>query len=65
MSLTPAQLLDLQADIEVHLARIEKIFKPHMRLTLIARDPSNDESDVLLTRDDLNEVSKVIERRKP
>lgn len=63
MSLTPRELYELQVAIEEHLSRIEKIFKPHIRLTLIARDPTNDDADVLLTKDDLGHVIKVIERQ--
>jgi hypothetical protein len=57
------QLL-LQIAIEPHLIKIERLFKPGIKLTLIARMPGNDEADVLLTIDDLSEAAKVIERRK-
>lgn len=58
------RLLTLGLHIERHLAEIEKLFKPHVKLTLIARTPGNDEADVLMTKDDLSEVAKLIQRRE-
>lgn len=54
---------ELQREIEVHLERLEELFKPEVRLSFIARLPENNEADILLTRDDPKEVIKLIERR--
>ena len=47
-----------------HMDSIHRLFKPEVRLTLIARTPGNDDTDFMLTDDDLSEVARLIERRK-
>lgn len=46
-----------------HLDAIEReVFVPGMKLTFIARDPSNPEADFLMTEDDLVEVAELLVR---
>lgn len=46
-----------------HLDRINReVFKPGMRLTFIARDPTNPEADFLLSDDELSEVAELLIR---
>lgn len=46
-----------------HLDNIEReVFKPGMKLTFIARDPTNPEADFLLSEDDLSEVAELLIR---
>ena len=49
-------LLEVQLEVEAHLAKIEKIYKRwnlHFdRLTLIARDTRNEEMIIMLTSED-------------
>ncbi len=48
-----------------HLEEIEReVFKPDagMKLTFIARDPSNPEADFLMSEDDLSEVAELLIR---
>ena len=50
-----------------HLDSIEReVFKrgSGMRLTFIARDPRNPESDMLVSEDDLDQIAALIERSK-
>lgn len=44
---------------------IAPLFLEQMNLTIIARDPSNPEGDVLVTNDDLDGLAALIERSKP
>lgn len=47
------------------LARhVEPVFKPGVKLTIIARTPGNDDADVLVTNDDLDALSALIERSR-
>lgn len=46
-----------------HLDAIEReCFKPGMKLTFIARDPTNPEADFLMSEDDLSEVAELLIR---
>lgn len=46
-----------------HMAEMENVFKPGMKLTFIARDPNNPEADFLMTSDeDLPAVIDVLKR---
>lgn len=48
-----------------HLDQIKReVFKPGagMKLTFIARDPSNPEADFLVSEDDLSEVAELLIR---
>lgn len=56
--------LELQIECEAHLAIIEKLFKPHCKLTLLMRNPEVADGDMLLTRDDLDAVIASIEKLK-
>jgi bifunctional pyridoxal-dependent enzyme with beta-cystathionase and maltose regulon repressor activities len=46
------------------LCDLEKLFKPEMRLTFIARHPTNPECHIVVTRDDMGELAKLCERKK-
>jgi hypothetical protein len=51
--------------VSKHLDAIQReVFKPDagMKLTFIARDPSNPEADFLLSEDDLSEVAELLIR---
>ena len=51
--------------VSQHLDAIQReVFKPDagMKLTFIARDPSNPEADFLLSEDDLSEVAELLIR---
>lgn len=50
-------------DCVLHEVEME-YFKPGIKLTFLARMPGNPEGDMLLTKDDLDEVIKAIERSK-
>ena len=56
-------LNEVTRQVGMHLERIAELFKPEIKLTLIARLPGNDEADFLLTSDDLGEALKLIKRR--
>jgi hypothetical protein len=46
-----------------YMYRIEReVFKPGMKMTFIARDPTNPEADFLLSEDDLSEVAELLIR---
>ena len=47
-----------------HLDAIAELFKPGVKLTLIARTPDNDDADFVLTCDDLPEAIKALKRRQ-
>ena len=46
------------------LNQLGPLFLPECRLTFIMRLPGDEEADVLVTIDDLDELQKLIERRK-
>ncbi len=51
--------------VSKHLDAIQReVFKPGagMKLTFIARDPSNPEADFLMSEDDLDEVAELLIR---
>jgi hypothetical protein len=51
--------------VSEHLDAIRReVFKPDagMKLTFIARDPSNSEADFLISEDDLSEVAELLIR---
>lgn len=58
MAMTPQELRNLNDRIGYLLERhFAPIFKPGVQLTFMARTPSNDEADVLVTSErDLNDV---------
>ena len=49
---------------EEALTRLEYLFKEDIRLTLIARIPDDPEAELVLTKDDLEEVQAMVERSK-
>jgi hypothetical protein len=55
-------LKEAQAQCEHHLQDMEKLFKPECRLTFIMRTPGEAEAWIVMTRDDLDEVVKTIQR---
>lgn len=59
-----SKLDQVQNVIVGHLLDIEKLFKPNVKLSFIARTPNDPERDILITGDDLDELTKLIERRK-
>lgn len=56
-------MLDMQLDIEEHLGFIEQVFQcyglPMSGVTLIARDPADDNMIVVLTNEDLLGLEKA------
>ena len=44
------------------LGKMQKLFKPGIKVTFLARTPGNPEGDFLLTDDDLSEVKAALER---
>lgn len=49
--------------VSEHMDEIaRKVFRPGMRLTFIARDPTNPEADFFLSEDDLPEVAELLIR---
>ena len=54
----------LHLELERHLSEMEKLFKPHCKLTLLMRNPQVADGDLLLTMDDLDEAIAAIERLK-
>lgn len=63
MTVSP-KVRGVAGQVEEYLTEIEALFKPHCRITFLMRDPQNPECEMLLTRDDLDEVAKAIERAK-
>ena len=61
---TTIRSVPLASKTEQHLSEMEKLFKPHCKLTLLMRNPESKDGDLLLTRDDLDEVIAAIERLK-
>ena len=58
------RVLNMHRIVERHLNEIAPLFTSGMRLTFIARNPANNEQDVLITVDDLGELGKLIERSR-
>jgi hypothetical protein len=48
--------------VALALVNISKHFVPDVKLTFVARLPSNDEADVVVTEDDLREAAKALVR---
>ncbi len=46
------------------LNELRSLFRPECELTFIMRLPGNDDADMLVTNDDLDELTKLIKRRK-
>jgi hypothetical protein len=46
------------------LNKIGKFLLPEARITLVVRQPNDDEADLVLTLDDLDEIKKAIDRTK-
>lgn len=57
-------LIQLQLDIEHHLAAIERMFKPDsVRITLVIRNIKWVNADVVMTMDDPEKAIQVIRER--
>lgn len=54
---------DLHVEIASTLECLSRLFVPGMKLTFIARLPGNDEADVLVSDDDMQGISGVVQRR--
>lgn len=61
MNVQQRLLGDIGGVIQRH---IEPMFKPGVKLTVIARTPGNDEADVLVSNDSLGDLAALIERSK-
>ena len=57
-------LREVQIECDLALQQLEKLFKPHCRLTLLMRNPELADGDLLLTRDDLDLVSAALQKLK-
>lgn len=53
-----------QVNVADHMDSILRVFKPGAKITVIVRRPGQPEQDFLMTDDDLEEVSRLIERRR-
>ena len=60
--MTPAQIQMLHANISHHLGEIAGNFRADAKLTLIIRIPENNDADLVMTKDDLAEAIKALER---
>lgn len=60
--MTKLKLDKIHAAISVELEELSTMFKPHMKLTFIARAPNNDKEVIIVTDDDLMALSKVVEK---
>lgn len=56
--------VEFQAECERHLKQLEKLFKPHCKLTLLMRNPQAEDGDMILTMDDLDAVIASITKLK-
>lgn len=63
--LTEAEREALRRPIAEHLAQISEMFKPGVRLTLVARNPNYDNADLIVTEDEGLEILKTVERLMP
>lgn len=57
-------LEQLSFDLDCDMNRIAKRFKPGVQITLIVRNPSVKDGNIVKTKDDLDEVMKVVEWAK-
>lgn len=48
--------------VEDVMLDLQNLFVDEVKLTFITRLPGNDDADMVITRDNLNEVRKVIDR---
>lgn len=62
MNTNDQALLAKIADILVK--HVEPIFKDEVKITLIVRLPGNNDADVVVSSDDINELTALIERGK-
>lgn len=58
----PKALRLAQIDCDLALQKLEKLFQPDCRLTLLMRRPGHPECELLFTKDDLGEVIEAIKR---
>lgn len=57
-------LTEVQIECDSTLQRLESLFVPGCRLTLLMRSPGVDDGDLLFTKDDIDDVIKAIARLK-
>lgn len=57
-------LYSTQVECDSYLNKIGKLFTPDCKITLIVRKPDNDNADFVMTIDELDKVSELIERTK-
>jgi hypothetical protein len=50
-------------EVERRLNQIAQVFKPGVKLTLLARTPGNDEADFLMTTDQPEDIRAALDRR--
>ncbi len=50
--------------IALALAELEPLFKPGVKLTLLARHPGKPEADIIITADDMDEIVAMATRRR-
>ena len=58
--MTPSEYADLHVRLSSELERIARLFKPGVRLSLVARQPGNRDSTVYLSNDNTDEVIAAI-----
>lgn len=60
-----SKLESAMAAVAKHLDQIaDKVFLPGTKLTFLARTPGHDDADFCMTDDDMDEIAKMIERRR-
>ena len=57
-------LYDVQTNAENFLNKMRDLFVPESELTFIVRLPSNDNSDILISNDEIDELIKLLESMK-
>jgi pyoverdine/dityrosine biosynthesis protein Dit1 len=60
--MTPEQHRDLYQRISIHLARIQELFRPGAKITIIIRNPMVNDDDVLLGDDNIELAITAIRR---
>ena len=58
------RLAQVRERIAEHMDAILEEFKSGAKVTVLVRTPGNNDADLLLTNDDLGEVSAMVERSK-
>jgi len=58
------KIVQASAACERHLIEMEKLFAPHVRLTLLVRNTQAEDSDIFLSVDNIDDVIAAITRLK-